>query len=235
VNASSGPSIVALEQALEATRTGDIWLFRGGSGPDRAIQTMTNSPVNHVGMTVAIDDLPPLIWHAELGDKLLDMWTGTNHRGVQLNDLRAAVEQWTTTYEQRCWLRQLDPYANREQEDRLLKVIARLDGTPFPTTARLTGRWMRGRLPTVSDWTRGIPVLHRKIRESAEREKSERRTLGLETAYCAEIVAITFEEMGLLTTEKRENYFDPGSFWSGDALPLKPDYALGKEISVIPG
>ena len=61
---------VTLDRALAETRTGDIWLFRGGSGPDRAIQTMTNAPVNHVGMTVAIDDLPPLIWHAELGDKL---------------------------------------------------------------------------------------------------------------------------------------------------------------------
>ena len=28
--------------------------------------------------------------------------------------------------------------------------------------------------------------------------------------------------MGLLVTEKRENYFDPGSFWSGDDLPLSP-------------
>ena len=61
---------VTLDRALAETRTGDIWLFRGDSGPDRAIQTMTNAPVNHVGMTVAIDDLPPLIWHAELGDKL---------------------------------------------------------------------------------------------------------------------------------------------------------------------
>jgi hypothetical protein len=225
-------SRVALDQALEATRTGDIWLFRGGSGPDRAIQTMTNSPVNHVGMTVALDDLPPLIWHAELGDKLLDMWTGTSHRGVQLNDLRAAVEQWMTKYEQRCWLRQLSPYANREQEDQLLKVIARMDGTPFPSTARLTGRWFRGRLPTVSDWTRGLPLVHKKIRESAEREKHERRT-SLATAYCAETVAITYEEMGLISTEKRENYFDPGSFWSGDWLPLAPGYELGSEVSVV--
>jgi hypothetical protein len=225
-------SRVSLDQALEATRTGDIWLFRGGSGPDRAIQTMTNSPVNHVGMTVALDDLPPLIWHAELGDKLLDMWTGTNHRGVQLNDLRAAVEQWMTKYEQRCWLRQLSPYANREQEDQLLKVIARMDGTPFPSTARLTGRWFRGRVPTVSDWTRGLPFVHKRIRESAEREKQERRT-GLATAYCAETVAITYEEMELISTEKRENYFDPGSFWSGDRLPLATGYELGAEVSVV--
>ena len=137
---------MSLQRALDETRTGDIWLFRGSSGPDRAIQTMSNSPVNHVGMTIAIEDLPPLIWHAELGDKLTDMWTGGNHRGVQLNDARQAVERWMNNYHQRCWLRQLTPYATREQEDRALKVVARMDGTPFPTTARLTGRWFRGRL-----------------------------------------------------------------------------------------
>ncbi len=196
---------MALTKALEETRTGDIWLFRGGSRPDRAIQTLTNSPVNHVGMTVAIDDLPPLIWHAELGDKLLDMWTGTNHRGVQLNDARQAVERWVYSYGQRCWLRQLTPHPTREQEDALLKVIARMDGTAFPTTARLTGRWLRGRIPVVSDFTRGIPLVHRKIRQSAERRKARKRQVGLETAYCAETVAITYEEMGMMTTEKNYN------------------------------
>ena len=134
-------------RALDETRTGDIWLFRGGSGPDRAIQSMTNSPVNHVGMTVAIDDLPPLIWHAELGDKLTDMWTGSNHRGVQLNDARQAVGRWIHNYGQRCWLRQLTPYATREQEDRLLRVIARMDGTPFPSTARLTAAGFEAGFP----------------------------------------------------------------------------------------
>ncbi|ORA37050.1 guanylate cyclase [Mycobacterium aquaticum] len=223
---------VSLSRALQETRTGDIWLFRGGSGPDRAIQTLTNAPVNHVGMTVAIDDLPPLIWHAELGQKLVDLWTGTHHRGVQLNDAREVVEQWMTHYGQRCWLRQLTPFATREQEDRLLKVVARMNGTAFPTTARLTGRWIRGRLPIVSDFTRGLPFVHKKVRESALRDKARKREAGLETAYCAETVAITYEEMGLINTEKRENYFDPGSFWSGDRLPLTQGYRLGDEISV---
>jgi hypothetical protein len=227
-------STVSLERALDETRTGDIWLFRGGSGPDRAIQTMSNAPVNHVGMTIAVEDLPPLIWHAELGDKLTDMWTGGNHRGVQLNDLRQAVERWMHNYHQRCWLRQLTPYANREQEDRALKVVARMDGTPFPSTARLTGRWFRGRVPTVSDFTRGLPFVHSRIQESAKRKKAEKLKVGLETAYCAETVAITYEEMGLLATEKHSNWFDPGSFWSGDALPLASGYRLGDEIAVVP-
>uniref|UniRef100_A0A8H2JHG8 Guanylate cyclase n=1 Tax=Mycolicibacterium mucogenicum DSM 44124 TaxID=1226753 RepID=A0A8H2JHG8_MYCMU len=224
---------MTVERALAETRTGDIWLFRGASKPDRAIQTLTNAPVNHVGMTVAIDDLPPLIWHAELGDKLECLWSGSHHRGVQLNDLRAAVERWVYVYGQRCWLRQLTPYATREQEDLALKVVARMDGTAFPTTARLTGRWFRGRAPVISDYTRGIPLVHRKVRESAEKEKNRRRAAGLETAYCAETVAITYEEMGLLVTEKRENYFDPGSFWSGDSLSLTPGYRLGEEIEIL--
>ena len=224
--------MLTLDQAVSETRTGDLWLFRGGSRPDRAIQTLTNSPVNHVGMTVAIDDLPPLIWHAELGDKLVDMWTGTNHRGVQLNDLRQAVLQWNERYHQRCWLRQLTPYATRKQENEVLRVIARMDGTAFPTTMRLTGRWLRGRLPNLSDLTLGIPFVDKKVHESTQRRKAQERKMGLQTAYCAETVAITYEEMGLIVTDKDWNWFDPGSFWSGDELPLAPGYQLGAEIAV---
>ncbi|GAA3182232.1 hypothetical protein GCM10020255_076780 [Rhodococcus baikonurensis] len=134
-------SQVSLDEAAAATRTGDIWIFRGESTADRAIQTLTNSPVNHVGMSVVIDDLPPLMWHAELGHSLQDMWTGRFQRGVQLHDLRSAVQVWGAKYGQRGWLRQLDHEITREQEDALLKTIARLDGTPFPSTAKLASRW----------------------------------------------------------------------------------------------
>ena len=116
----------------------------------------------------------------------------------------------------------------------MLRVIARMDGTPFPTTARLTGRWFRGRIPNAADFTRGIPLVHNKVRQSVQRRKAEKFRTGLETAYCAETVAITYEEMGLLKSEKNSNWFDPGSFWSGDTLPLAAGYRLGDEISVVP-
>ena len=47
---------MGLDQAVALTRTDDLWLFRGRSAPDRAIQMLTNSPVNHVGMAVVLDD-----------------------------------------------------------------------------------------------------------------------------------------------------------------------------------
>ena len=66
-------------------------------------------------------------------------------------------------------------------EDAVLRTIARLDGTPFPSAARLASGWLRGRLPPVS----------RRAREAA-----------LETAYCAEIVAVTYQAMSLLPARR---------------------------------
>ena len=39
--------------------------------------------------------------------------------------------------------------------------------------------------------------------------------------------------MGLLGDERPTNYYDPGSFWSGDELELLGGARLGAEISVL--
>ncbi|WP_246245292.1 hypothetical protein [Pseudonocardia bannensis] len=153
---------ISLDRALELTRTGDIWVFRGRSGADRAIRGLTNSPVNHVGMSIVIDDLPPLMWHAELGRSLPDLWSGRHQRGVQLHDLRDAVLQWGHRYGQRGWLRQLDGPVTREHEDAALRTVARLDGTPFPSTTRLASRWLRGRAPQAQELARGARYSRRR-------------------------------------------------------------------------
>ena len=95
---------IPLDEAVASAATGDIWLFRGRSLADRAIRTVTNSPVNHVGMVVALDDLPPLLWHAELGHSLPDVWSGKRQRGVQLHLLDKAVRQWRERYGQHAYV-----------------------------------------------------------------------------------------------------------------------------------
>src|SRR3954463_3940947 len=98
---------LTLDKAVELTRTGDVWVFRGPSLADHVIRALTNAPVNHVGMAVVLEDLPPLLWHAELGKSLPDAWTGQHQRGVQLHDLRDAVLTWRRRYGQHAWRRQL--------------------------------------------------------------------------------------------------------------------------------
>jgi len=96
-------------------------------------------------------------------------------------------------------------------EDALLRTIARLDGTPFPSTARLASGWLLGRVPA-----RGNPG----------------RGPDPQTAYCAQVLAVTYEAMGLLPGGRQADRYDPGSFWSGDHLGLSDGFRLGGEIAV---
>ena len=204
-------AVLSLTDAADLTRTGDVWLFRGTSTADRLIRTATNAPVNHVGMAVVLEDLPPLLWHAELGQSLPDVWTGEHHRGVQLHVLVDAVTVWHERYGQRAWLRQLEPQVTAPMEDAALRTVARLSGTPFPTTVALAGRWARGRVPL---------------------RRTQGRHVAVDTAFCAEVLARTYQAMGLLTEGRAASWYDPGSFWSGDHLALQLGRRLGSELAV---
>ncbi|QIX28407.1 hypothetical protein ncot_18770 [Nocardioides sp. JQ2195] len=208
-------AVLDIDEAVNLTRTGDLWLFRGRTATDRAIRTLTNAPVNHVGVAIVIDDLPPLMWHAELSKKLLDQWSGGHHRGVQLHDLKQALTQWRDVYGQASWLRQLAPEVGRAEENAALRTVARLDGVSFPSTAKLASRWLRGRDAYVPRRKRG----HR---------------VRPEAAFCAEVVAETLMEMGILLDDRKATWFDPGTFWSGAYLPVAEPWSYGGEVQVGP-
>ena len=61
---------------------------------------------------------------------------------------------------------------------------------------------------------------------------SQRGGADLETAYCAQLLAVTYQAMGLLPGSRRPGRYDPGSFWSGDNLGLSAGFRLGGEIAV---
>ena len=195
---------VSLAEVASTTRTGDIWLFRGRSTADRLIHLATNSPVNHVGMVLAIDDLPPLLWHGELGRSLPDIWTGTHKRGPQLHRLEDAVSTWVHRHGQRAWVRHIDIEVAAEMEDAALGAVNDLVQHPFPRPFSLVRRWVLGRF---------------------------RRSVSLEDLYCAEQVALTYQRMGLLDGRLPANWYDPGRFWSGDRLALT-GAVLGPEVEV---
>ncbi len=215
---------LALDEAVDLARTGDVWLFRGYSPADRAIRLATNSPVNHVGMAVVIGDLPPLMWHAELGRSLPDVWSGRRQRGVQLHVLPDAVTTWANRYGQRAFVRQLSPEVTPAMEDAVLKVIARLDGTPFPSTVGMASRWLTGRVPP-------LRLPWRRAGEDGG-DGGDGGAAALETAYCAEVLALTYQAMGLLPGGRRKGWYDAGRFWSGDDLRLDGGYSLGGELAV---
>ena len=203
----SKQATIPYEEAVDDAQTGDVWLFRGHSAADKAIRTFTNSPVNHVGMVVAIDDLPPLMWHTEMGQSNEDVWTASHHRGAQLNRLGDVYRAWTgPKYRQQAFVRQFRGDVTKEMEDELLRVIEMYNGRPFPKTVRLARWWVKGRF---------------------------RKEATGEGVYCAQLLAITFRRMGLLDPKKPANWYDPGKFWSGDHLELEGGATLGGELQVV--
>ena len=138
-------SVVACEEAVATASTGDIWLFRGTAVADWTIRAATNSPVNHVGMVVALDDLPPLLWHAELGRSLPDVWTDSgNAECSSIASLTPSPHGIPATSSAPGCASSSGPI-ERYHEDRVLEVIERFDGRPFPTTLELLTGWLRSR------------------------------------------------------------------------------------------
>ena len=86
-----------------------------------------------------------------------------------------------------------------------METIERFDGRPFPTTPGLARQWLTGRF---------------------------RRSSSLETIYCAELVAATYQHMGLLPKRRPASWYDPGRFWSGDRIEMVPPFALAGEVAV---
>src|ERR687896_663161 len=123
-----------------------------------------------------------------------------------VNHVGMVVKTWNDRYRQRAWVRQLEGAIERHHEDRLIEVIERFDGKPFPTTPGLVRQWATARLL--------------------------RRSSSLETVYCAELVATTYQHMGLLPSRRPASWYDPGRFWSGDRIELTPPFALGGELAV---
>ena len=77
---------------------------------------------------------------------------------------------------------------------------------PLLSTARLASRWLLGR----------GAAIRRQAREA-----------GLETACCAEVLAVTYQDMGLLAGSRQLGWYDPGRLWSGDHLSLSAGFRLG--------
>ncbi len=127
---------------------------------------------------------------------------------MQLHLLADAARTWNEKYGQRAWVRQLTGGTlERQHEDRLIEIIERFDGHPFPTMPRLARRWVTGRV-------------------------RRRPTAALETIYCAELVATTYQHMGLLPEKRPASFYDPGAFWSGDRIALVAPFRLSGEVRV---
>jgi hypothetical protein len=182
----AGPPVSYSEIEPEL-RTGYLMLLHGGERESREIEFVTNSPYSHVGMIVRPDpSKPALIWQTGPRPIVPDPQTGTRHGGAQLGLLGEMIEYVSDPARfEGVFIRRLKMRRSPTFETAVLRTIAAYDGTPFPTMVEMVEDWVAGRLH--------IPTTPKR-------------------AFCAELVAETFQMAGLLGNDPPANGYSPGDF-----------------------
>lgn len=216
-------------------KTGDLALFHGNSWISKAIQRLTGNPYSHVGMIVRVQDLqeyateeydlygadPDEVYFFEstlrresLPDLLSKMWDMREHDhavhpGVQLVSLKDAFCYYDCQKIGTFNIRKLTVDGEMKFE-RLWGFMNEVDARPFPKMVVMLAHWIEGLL--------GIPC-------------------SFTTFFCAELVAKSYEALGLLVIHRHKNpanSYSPSSFSSSNKkLGLEMGGELGDELVII--
>lgn len=188
--------------------TGDVLLFHGASRRSRIIETASGSEFSHVAMIVRPKGQPPLLWHADPRAVTEDVVGDREHGGAQLNDLRAALAVMTSKeYGDTPFVRRLNVERTPEMDEAALQAVAAVDQTSFPSLLRFMKQWVLGKL---------------RITTSGKRME------------CAEVLARTYQRMGLLPLEPPPNGYAPRDFSEQHTkLDLLRGATLGPQTEVL--
>lgn len=203
-----GEKTVPYAEIRDTLMTGDIVLFHGLGWESDVIQVMELSQWTHVAMAVRVPEIDyPLIWESTPLQFIEDKVIHKKKAGVRLVSLdeRLAVAVKKRLYG-RFAVRSLEVVRTEEMIETLKKFIAgKVHLLPFPSDWKMLIEFLRGKLFT-----------EEKVR--------------INNVYCAELVAETYKQMGLLSHDVPSNRFLPKDFSSKVALPLLMDAKLHEEI-----
>lgn len=191
-------------------RTGDIFIFHGESPPARIVERFTRSEYSHIGMVVRPDPgQAPRIWQSvpkDLGQELRA--NGTS--GARADDLRHSMAVLTRPkFGNTPFLRSLLVARDAGFEERARQAVAEWEGAPFPSPLELVADWVLGLLGVVT------------------RDRSK---------DCAELVALTWQRIGLLPRKPPANAYSPQDFSvRHQRLRLAPDATLGPPAKILLG
>jgi hypothetical protein len=130
------------------------------------------------------------------------------HGGAQLNDLRAALAVMTSRdYGDTPFVRQLSVQHTPEMDEAALRAVAAVDQTSFPSLVNFMKQWVLG---------------HLRVTTSGKRME------------CAEVLARTYQRMGLLPPEPPPNGYAPRDFSEQHTkLHLLRGATLGPQVEVL--
>ena len=174
-------------------KTGDIILFSGKGGISAGIKWITLSRWSHVGMIVVLPEYNFVtVWESTTLSSLVDLDTKVPRKGVQLVPLSLRVEDYPGDIA----VRQLRDVTFDEQALRQLMALRR----------EFVGReYEQDKIELI---------------KAAYDGPFGRNTEDLTSLFCSELVAETYQRLGLLDEGKPSNEYTPADFSADMQLEL---------------
>ena len=220
--------VLTADEYLAQARTGDVVLFSSDGFDSRIVKCFTHSPYSHVALVIVLDPIPRdiggsgvYLWHSPAGAirSLPDLLYNPPRAksGPQLNDMRDAL--------------------------RIFRNIDAIDVRRFRIDQDSSHTWGAPSVGRNDPLLAFIRTEHRKRYESniVELFKSTEDTFTSQNTedtseyFCSELVAETFKEFGIMTTDVPSNEFTPRNFTQQEEymLGLAPFVHLRTEARII--
>ena len=180
---------MAWETLEPGMRTGDLILFAGTSTESEWIEAFTLGEFSHATMIYRPDPgEAPLLWQEAPEGIVTDPWVSPPavHPGAQLGDALAATQLITYTYKDAPFYVALDWERPDTLNDLMAEVLTTYEGRPFGSILDMVLHYLMGHFLNQSS--------------------------GEAALYCAQLVAVTYMKIGLLSDEHPANYYSPNSF-----------------------
>jgi hypothetical protein len=197
---------------IEASlQTGDVLLFGATYEESAIIEQLTGVPFSHCGMVARFPDLDNKVYFWEAVDTsraFPDPIDKLSHFGARVVELRPLLAYYTPyTNNQFTWRRLQAVWAPALQTA-FENFVKQTDNRPFPSDQQMLINYVLGHYRNVNS--------------------------GNDVMYCAQLVAATFQALGLLPLEPPTNYYAPADFSAqAQRVPMLHGVSLGPDTVVV--
>jgi hypothetical protein len=182
-------------ELVDGMQTGDLILFSGISSESEWIKLFTGGQFSHSTMIYRPDPTqPPLMWQEAPEAIVPDPHTGTSHSGAQLGDAARATTEINSTFKDVPYYVKLNWDRPSTLNATMLNVVNQYEGTAFGSVLQMALNYALGHL----------------YGQATEQD----------FIYCAELVALTFQAIGVLDASHPANWYSPNSFGPSPLDPI---------------
>lgn len=192
-------TLQTLSEIADSIPCGSVLLCSGTAAESRLIEEVDGTDFSHTAMIVKFHGHASLyLWTADTVDKLddqMDKMADKKHPGTHLLVLKDYLSKLDELYPSPDGSKYRFAVARltnvQVDEKKLWSTMYEYDGTPFPPTKQEFLHWLEGQLNIDS---------------------------GLTNAFCAQMLANTYQKMGWLKKDHPPNHYNPGSFAKTDQI-----------------